>query len=80
MSMNSPSEDVNFEDVVGIEFDQVGLQHTITSVIKGKSYAFRYRAKNEYGWSENWSPIVYDLAVDAPIAPPAPTLNYASDA
>lgn len=43
------------------------------------TYAFRYRAKNIYGWSDDWSTIVYDVAADAPDAPPAPSFVEASD-
>jgi hypothetical protein len=32
---------------------------------KGITYAFRYRAKNIYGWG-NFSPITFILAADPP--------------
>jgi len=79
MSSNSPEEAAYFVDVAGTIGDSVTLQHTLTAVEKGESYAFRYRTKNQYGWSEEWSPVAYALAVDAPSMPPAPTFVEATD-
>jgi hypothetical protein len=72
MSKNSPAEPAQFVDVVETPGDSVTLQHSTTAVAKGEYYAFRYRAKNEYGWSEGWSPEVYAVAADPPQAPPVP--------
>ena len=79
MSAHSAGEAASFSDVTGTVSDSLAIQHTVASVEKGKTYAFRYRAKNTYGWSEEWSPIMYEVAADAPDAPPAPSFVEASD-
>jgi hypothetical protein len=78
-SRNEPGAPASFTEVSGAETDSLALQRTITGVVKGETYAFRYRAQNEYGWSSGWSPAVYLVASDAPAAPPAPTLAAATD-
>ena len=63
----------------GTAGDSLALQHTISGVDKGKSYGLRYRAKNLYGWSSDWSPIVYIITSDPPSMPSPPTLDTATD-
>lgn len=63
----------------GVAGDSLALRHTIFGVVKGQSYALRYRGKNQYGWSSSWSPSVYVVASDAPVAPPPPSLAAATD-
>ena len=46
---------------------------TVTDVVKGKIYRFRYRAQNCHGWGP-LSPILYSLAASSPAAPPAATV------
>ena len=79
MSSNSADEAVAFEDVAGVLTDSLALQHSIYGVQRGLSYAFRYRAKNLYGWSDEWSTVTYAIPADVPQAPPAPTFVEASD-
>lgn len=79
MSQNSADEAASFADVTGTLTDSLALQHTIYTVEKGLTYAFRYRTKNIYGWSEEWSPIVYEVSADVPDAPAAPSFVEASD-
>lgn len=79
MSAHSAGEPASFSDVTGTVTDSLAIQHTVYDVQKGMTYAFRYRAKNVYGWSEDWSPIMYEVAADVPDAPSAPTLVGASD-
>lgn len=47
------------------------------SVVKGRTYRFRYRALNVNGWGF-FSPELYVLAASSPIAPPAPLLTFVS--
>lgn len=79
MSAHSAGEPAAFLDVTGTTTDSLALQHTVYNVEKGKTYAFRYRGKNIYGWSAEWSPIMYEVAADVPDAPAAPSLVAASD-
>ena len=48
----------DFVPVFGYHVKQMGLTHIESGLIKGRSYAFRYRAMNLYGWSE-YSPVSY---------------------
>jgi len=64
----------------GVTRDTLNTDFTATSVVKGRNYAFRYRAKNIYGWSSDWSPISYVLAADKPSQPAKPQLSAASAA
>jgi len=79
MSNNTAPATAYFVDVVGTAADSMGLQHTVYNVEKGNSYAFRYRARNQYGWSTGWSPVTYAVAADPPAVPDAPTLVSADD-
>ena len=78
-STNSAAEPAAFLDESGASGDSLALQHTVYDVEKGRTYSFRYRARNQYGWSAGWSPTLYVTASDAPAAPPAPTLVAATD-
>ena len=68
----------NFNHVYGFASDTLTTTYTANNVIKGRTYAFRYRARNLYGWSADWSPITYILAADKPIQPAKPELMSAS--
>lgn len=47
----------DFISISGIEPNSLSLQFTVTrNVIKGKNYAFRYRAINAVG-AGGWSPV-----------------------
>jgi large repetitive protein len=78
-SSNTAAAPAAFEDVSGASGDSLALQHTVYGVQKGGTYAFRFRGRNRYGWSEAWSPTLYVTAGDAPAAPRAPTLVSATD-
>lgn len=45
---------------------------------KGITYAFRYRAKNIYGWGD-FSPLTFILAADPPSQPSKPSFIQATD-
>jgi hypothetical protein len=79
MSQNSADEAAVFVELNGITTDSLAIQYTATGVTKGKSYSFRYKAKNQYGWGADWSAPVYGIAADPPAAPPSPTLTAATD-
>jgi hypothetical protein len=53
------------------------LKATVAATI-GTTYAFRYRARNIYGWSD-FSPVLFVLAADVPSQPPRPSLMQATD-
>lgn len=58
-----------FVPVVSIIIDSLATTQTIsTGVVKGRTYKFRYRARNVLGWGE-YSPIGYILAAQKPSAP-----------
>ena len=68
---------LNFVDLAA---DSLALQHTVSAgIVKGQRYAFRYRASNLYGKSQDWSPIGYAEAIDPPLAPPAPVVTSTTD-
>jgi hypothetical protein len=69
----------NFVDLYGVTSDTLVTEYTTTNVVKGRTYAFRYRTRNIYGWSTGWSPVTYILAADTPSQPAKPTLTAASD-
>jgi len=46
---------------------------TTTEVEKGRTYRFRYRAKNVHGWGP-FSDELYVIAASVPAAPPSPTV------
>lgn len=53
-----------FTDVHGLDSDTLGLD-AIVQADMGITYAFRYRAKNLYGWSA-FSPLTHVLAASIP--------------
>jgi hypothetical protein len=69
----------NFVDLYGVTSDTLVTDYTTTNVVKGRTYAFRYRTRNIFGWSTGWSPVTYILAADKPSQPAKPILTAASD-
>ncbi len=67
----------SFIDVFGWSKDTLSLSATVKAK-KGITYAFRYRAKNIYGWGD-FSPLTYILAADKPSQPVKPTFVSATD-
>jgi hypothetical protein len=67
----------NFTDVFGLQKDTLALSASV-KVKKGITYAFRYRAKNIYGWGD-FSPLTFILAADKPSQPAKPTFVSATD-
>lgn len=59
----------NFTDMYGVVSDTLLTSYTAYNLVKGRTYAFRYRAENIYGWGAGWSPITYILAADPPSQP-----------
>ena len=52
---------------------------TITEgIIKGHTYRFMYRVKNQIGWTD-WSTVTYILAASVPDKPPAAKIITSSD-
>lgn len=68
----------DFYDLYGVLTDTLAVTYTTSNITKGKSFGFRYRAKNIYGWGDYSDPI-YILAASVPSAPVEPTLSVASD-
>jgi hypothetical protein len=74
-----------FKSLFGSDSDAVTLNtmilyHSAENLIRGRRYGFRYRARNHYGWSDNYSPVTYILSIERPqVAPKAPQLSSASD-
>jgi hypothetical protein len=46
----------SFQALIGETQDQLGLEYTVNGLTKSQTYAFRYRAKNAYGWGP-YSPV-----------------------
>ena len=68
-----------FEPVAGCETDSLLLSHTVTSLTRGNTYGFRYKARNAYGWGE-YSEVVTLLAATEPATPGlAPTFTSSTD-
>jgi hypothetical protein len=55
----------NFLSLIGESVNQLGLTYIESNLIQSKIYAFRYRAKNAYGWSQ-YSPVSYLLVAEEP--------------
>ena len=59
--------------------DSLQLVFTLSQgVVKGLTYRFKYRVRNQLGGSD-FSDITYILAANAPSKPPAPTVVATSD-
>ena len=67
----------NFTNVQGLQKDSLALSARINAT-KGVTYAFRYRAKNVYGWGD-FSPLTFVLAADKPSQPQKPSFIAATD-
>ena len=68
----------NFYDQYGVLSNTLVTTFTTGNVTRGKTYGFKYRALNIYGWSD-FSDAIYILASSKPSSPPQPTLSVASD-
>jgi titin len=62
-----------FTALVGDATDSVATSYTATGLTTGASYSFRYRVRNEVGWSANPSPVLATYAAVAPGQISAPT-------
>lgn len=68
-----------FYTIMGLDVNSLLRQFTITQgIIKGRTYRFKYRVKNNVGWTE-FSPVTYILAASVPIKPPAAKVLSTSD-
>lgn len=68
-----------FKALYGNTVDSLSTSHQINSgIVEGRTYRFRWRAKNSVGWT-NYSPIGYILAADVPDAPQAPVFDNADE-
>lgn len=63
----------NFNPLVGYASDSLSLSYSyiVQGLIKSHTYGLRYRAKNQYGWSD-YSPISYLLVATASSQPQRP--------
>ena len=69
----------DFISLFGTTDDYLRLWYTVTSnVTKGTLYRFRYRARNNIGWSQ-FSESGFILAAQVPQKPPAPKYVSSSD-
>jgi hypothetical protein len=69
----------DFKSIVGSSSYSLALQFTVTTnIIKGKTYAFRYRAVNKVG-AGGWSPISEIVAATVPSPPPFPIYVSSDD-
>ena len=58
----------SFTALTGNPVDSMALSHIATGLERGKTYGFRYRCKNAYGWS-SYSPVSHLLVAVAPDKP-----------
>jgi len=56
----------------------MALTYLVTGLTKGKTYAFRYKVKNEYGWS-SYSPVSKLLVATEPTQPAPPIFVQSSN-
>jgi hypothetical protein len=67
-------------EVAGGTTDSLDLEHVVSALTPGELYFFRYRARNQHGWSEGYSPVQSILLATVPSAPPAArTTNSGAD-
>jgi hypothetical protein len=59
----------NFVEVVGEASENLQRVITVTPVVAGWAYTFRYRVKNIHGWSPGYSPEATVVAANKPTAP-----------
>jgi hypothetical protein len=74
--MNGP-----FRSIVGGDSQVANLNRELTitdSIVKGRTYRFMYRVRNQIGWSD-FSITTYILAASPPSKPPAPTYVSSTD-
>lgn len=64
----------SFTSLIGYTSPYLMPYYVATGLTKGRTYKFRYRAKNVNGWGE-FSNEVSILAADAPDAPSFPTMT-----
>jgi hypothetical protein len=68
-----------FFTVMGLDVNSLLRSFTLTDgIYKGRTYRFKYRVRNDIGWTE-FSPVTYILAASVPIKPPAAKVLTTSD-
>jgi len=60
--------------VTGYDSDSLVLAYNFTGLSKGKTYQFRHRVRNVFGWSP-YSAYISQVAAGAPYAPAAPVTS-----
>ena len=68
----------SYTALYGTQVDSLSTTYTLHSVTEGNTYRFRYRVKNEIGWS-SYSPVGYIKAIAPPEAPLAPKFLSATE-
>jgi hypothetical protein len=63
---------------MGHDVDQMALKYAVSGLTKSNTYAFRYRARNLYGWSA-YSPVTMILVASEPGMAAKPTFVSADD-
>jgi hypothetical protein len=53
-------------EIAGSTTDSLELQHVISSLTPGVQYFFRYKARNQHGWSTGYSPVLATYVATAP--------------
>jgi hypothetical protein len=68
-----------FQTVIGLTVNSLLRSFTISEgIIKGRTYRFMYRVRNDIGWTE-YSPVTYILAASVPTKPPVAKVLTTSD-
>ena len=68
LEWNEGSGLLSFTEVAGESSDSLVRLFTLDTT-PGTSYIFRYKVRNVYGWSDDYSPTVTLLSADVPDAP-----------
>ena len=63
----------NFMSLIGSSSPFLMTRYTALGLVRGRTYRFRYRARNCIGWGP-FSDEVFALAASKPSAPPRPML------
>ena len=68
-----------YESIAGCEEDSLLLSHSVQSLSTASTYSFRYKARNQYGWSD-YSEAASLLVATEPATPSsAPSFVSATD-